>query len=100
MHPPAPVTARSLPTTGPAIAPPNGVPAFANPTALACSFRGNHWLTVLFMVELSGPSPMPNSTRITSSDPKLKAAAVNPQKIDHPAMASPNTRFGPIRSEK
>ena len=39
------------PTTGPASAPPSGVPAFAHPTAVACWRRGNQLLTSLLAAD-------------------------------------------------
>ena len=87
------------PTTGPAIAPPSGVPQLAYPTALAASRCGNQVLTTLFIVEDSGPSPTPKHTRITSRDANPPAAAVRAQKVDQTPMASVNTRLPPSLSD-
>src|SRR5258708_6468963 len=70
------------PTTGPASAPPRGVPELITPIALATSLRGNQLLTILLFDELNGPSPMPNSTRSTISEPMPLANAVAPQNTD------------------
>jgi len=94
-----PADTASRPTTGPASAAPIGWPALAMPTALACSRRGNQLLTSLLAVEPNGPSPMPNTTRTTSSDAMPTVAAVRPQNTDQTVMASVNTFFGPIRSD-
>src|SRR3954467_1596811 len=94
---PAP-TARN-PPTGPASAAPIGWPALAIPTALACSWRGNQLLTILFAVELNGPSPVPKMTRMTSRLTIPVAAAVRPQNIDQTVIARVNTFFGPILSD-
>ena len=52
------------------------------------------------MVELSGPSPMPNIKRTTKREAKLNAAPVNPQNTDHAVVEAVSTRFGPTRSDK
>ena len=96
--PPTKATA-SNPTIGPAIAPPNGVPQLANPTALAASRCGNQLLTTLLMVEDSGPSPTPKKTRITSKETNPVAAAVSAQNADHTPMARVKTRLPPSLSE-
>ena len=88
------------PTIGPASAPPSGVPALAQPTAVACWRRGNQLLTSLFAAEAYGPSPIPKITRTMSKDKKLNTAAVRPQNTDHTTEAIENTFFAPMRSEK
>src|SRR3954470_10711335 len=87
------------PTTGPASAPPSGVPELITPIALATSLRGNQLLTILLLDELNGPSPMPKSTRKTMSEPMPVASAVAPQNTDHTPIAVPNTRFAPTLSD-
>src|ERR1700731_1420977 len=90
-----PKATASNPTIGPAIAPPNGVPQLAYPTALAASRCGNQLLTTLFMVEDSGPSPTPKKTRITNSDTNPVAAAVSAQNADQTPIARVKTRLPP-----
>ena len=63
-----PYASAMKPTIGPAMAPPRGVPAFAQPTALACWRRGNQLLTILLVAEPYGPSPIPKITRTISSE--------------------------------
>ncbi|MNG27779.1 hypothetical protein D3C84_1129460 [compost metagenome] len=51
--------------------------------------------TILLVVTLSGPSPMPNRIRISTSEAKPTVNTVRPLNNDHRTMASSNVVLAP-----
>ncbi|MNI78601.1 hypothetical protein D3C73_1349890 [compost metagenome] len=83
------------PTTGPEIAPPNGVPDIEVPSARARCFGVYQLLTILLVVTLNGPSPMPKRMRMNTSEANPIVSTVRPLNSDHSTMASNSVVFAP-----
>lgn len=92
------VASMTATTTGVPTAPPSGVAAFATPTAVPSSRRGNQVFISFAVTVACGPSAAPKRIRMIRKLMKPTPAAVAAVKADQASAAQPMALRGPKRS--